>query len=401
MHRAIALAAALVGAAAWGAACAPMDVESDASRRAVPSARPSIAPSVWVPPEPPGGAAAAPLSEPARIEAAQARPGPGRARGERAVEESRACERCHRREAREWQGSGHQAAFTDAPFQVALAHESAKPFCRGCHAPEADPQEEPSPAEGAHGVGCVSCHVVEEGAVLAAPRDGAAIEEEAPHPILRSEDFGGVGACAGCHEFTFPGFPAGSEASFMQTTVREHARSASAGRPCASCHMPEGRDGRRSHAFREVRDPAWLRASLLADARVDDEGVVVVTLRQTSPGHGFPTGDLFRRLEVGAELRGPGGDVRGRVVRHLTRHFEIRPGARGRQLVGDDRVFDAAREVELDLVGSSGDAGDRGDRPPGSITWWVAYQRVAQTFDGTDSSSVEIESEVPLHSGRL
>jgi nitrate reductase cytochrome c-type subunit len=396
MRRAITLTAALVGSAAWGA-CAPTDRESQGRPGAEPSAPAWAEPLALPPPSRPVGAEADPLPDPARSEPTPARPGPNRARGERAVEESRACERCHQEEARQWRGSGHHDAFTDAPFQAALAHEAAKPFCRGCHAPEADPQEEPSPNEGAHGVGCVSCHVVEAGAVLAAPRMSRAgtAEVTAPHAIVRSEDFGNTGACVGCHEFRFPGLTGASEATFMQTTVREHTRSASADRPCASCHMPEGSSGRRSHAFREVRDPSWLRASLAAEARVDEDGVVTVTLRQTSPGHAFPTGDLFRRLEVGAELRGPEGEVRGRVVRHLARHFEIRPGRPGRQLVADDRVFDAPRDVELDLALA------RAALPSGAITWWVTYQRVAQTQEGIDPSAVEIESEVPLHTGRL
>ncbi|MFY0531589.1 multiheme c-type cytochrome [Nannocystis pusilla] len=54
-----------------------------------------------------------------------------------------ACEACHEVEAAQWRGSQHQTAYTEREFQRALAHEPM-PFCRGCHAPEADPRLRPA-----------------------------------------------------------------------------------------------------------------------------------------------------------------------------------------------------------------------------------------------------------------
>jgi nitrate reductase cytochrome c-type subunit len=320
-------------------------------------------------------------------------PRPHRARGARAVKENADCVSCHEEEAREWDRSRHRQAFTNRAFADAFAIEPAG-FCADCHAPEADVRPVAGPGSRL-GVGCVTCHVDNDGAVLAVARDGAA-GDDAPHAIRRSPGFGTAAACSGCHEFRFPTARPGAtdDGAFMQTTAREHARSPAAERSCASCHMPS-KAGRRSHDFGVVRDPEWLRDSLTASASLTVSDTLEITLTQTAPGHAFPTGDLFRRLEVGAELRGPGGKVLLRRVRYLERHLEISMSRGTRELVDDDRVFFEPKVVELDLRAPDGSAA------PSSVVWWVKLQRVAQTFDGRDPSAALIESEVPLHQGTL
>ena len=320
-------------------------------------------------------------------------PRPHRARGARAVKENADCVDCHAEEAREWERSRHRQAFTNRAFADAFAIEPAG-FCADCHAPEADVRPVAGPASRL-GVGCVTCHVDNDGSVIAVARGGAA-DDDAPHAVRRSAGFGTAAACSGCHEFRFPTARPGAtdDGAFMQTTAREHARSPAADRSCASCHMPS-KAGRRSHEFGVVRDPEWLRESLSATASLDAAGALEITLSQTAPGHAFPTGDLFRRLEVGAELRGPQGQVLLRRVRYLERHLEISRSSGARELVEDDRVFFEPRVVELDLHPSGGAA------PPTAIVWWVKLQRVAQTFDGRDPSAAIIESEVPLYRDTL
>jgi hypothetical protein len=231
--------------------------------------------------------------------------------------------------------------------------------------------------------------VTEDGVVLAAARDDA--PEAAPHPLRRSAAFGGAGACAGCHEFRFPGMPGEDDGAFMQTTAREHARSPAAAKACAACHMPLV-GGRRSHAFAATRDAVWLRRNLRATA-ARAGGAVRITLVQADPGHAFPTGDLFRRLEVGCEVRGADGRLLQREVRHLARHFQLLPGRSGRVLVGDDRVFAEPSDVDVTLAPAPS-AGARAH-------WWVSYQRVATVGTGTDPADAKIESEVQLHSGEM
>jgi hypothetical protein len=311
---------------------------------------------------------------------------------EAAVASNATCVSCHDEEAREWRGSYHQRANTDAAYRKAFAIEPS-PFCRGCHAPEADPRKEPPVAVSELGVGCVTCHVTEEGVVLAAASPGRSAAP-APHPLRRSPEFARSGGCAGCHEFRFP-VPGGNEdAFFMQTTAREHQRSPGAAKACADCHMPL-EAGRRSHDFAQVRDPAWLRANLEATAERTEDDTLRVTLVQPNPGHAFPTGDLFRRLEVGYELRTRGGALVRREARHLARHFEVVAGQPSRHLSRDDRVTSEPKVVELELPSPTA-------APPGSrISWWVTYQRVATIGMGTDPAEATVESEVKLHSGDI
>lgn len=325
---------------------------------------------------------------------AESMPSPFRMRLESAVELNATCVRCHVEEAREWQSSYHGKSATNPAFREAFGIEQVA-FCRGCHVPEADPAHEPPAAVADIGVSCVTCHVTEPGTVLAALTGSPErLAEPAPHPVQRSAAFSATGGCKNCHEFRFP-VPGGGDDDehFMQTTVREHARSPMASVPCASCHMPPV-DGHRSHAFSETRSPVWMAGRLNVTAeRIGDHGVRL-TLRQTTPGHGFPTGDLFRRLEVGAELRTSDGRVLDRDVRYLARHFDLVPGKFSRQLTLDDRVFAQPEEVELDLSVD-------GAAENVVTAWWVKYQRVATPGTGRSPLDARVESEIELHAGEL
>lgn len=312
--------------------------------------------------------------------AAPVMPRPSRGRGEQALRANAECVGCHHEAAEEWARSRHRASSSNDAYRAALAIEPS-PFCQGCHAPEA---EDPRVMEADElGVACVTCHVTRDDEVLAAgPID--ALEPSAHHPIRRSREFGHTGACASCHEFRFPHASGDGDDRFMQTTLREHAASDAADRSCASCHMPTG-----AHDLSNVRDPAWLRRKLAASAALDAFGVLVTL--ESRAGHAFPTGDLFRRCEVGAELLDARGRVLQRDVRYLARHFELAPGQPGRRLVADDRVRGKS-EVLLDLQPTRGAT---------SVRWWVSYQRVAHTGDGREPEAAVLESELPLHEGTL
>lgn len=313
-------------------------------------------------------------------------PTPARGRGEQAFRDNAACVACHTREAAAWARSLHHHANSNAAYRRAFSVEPS-PFCQGCHAPEADPKR-PAPSRlGDLGVACVTCHVTAQGDVLAAPSRAPG---EAPHPVTRSVAFSTAAACAGCHEFRFPLAPGADDEAFMQTTAREHTRLSADGRSCADCHMPPEAGGR-SHSFSQVRDPGFLRAALSAKAELLAPGVVRVNLSQREPGHAIPTGDLFRRLEVGAELRDRGRSL-GRATRHLARNFAIEQGVNGRALLRDDRVFGDSVEVELHLPEGG---------PGASVVWWVKLQRVASAGKGTDPSQATIESEVLIHRGSI
>lgn len=295
----------------------------------------------------------------------------------------------------------HRRAALDPAYRAAAAIEPL-PFCEGCHAPESTLDTLAPAAVRDMGVGCVTCHVARRGEILAAARDGAPegvdTPPSSPHEVRRSSQFARTGGCAGCHEFPFPrASHPGADGDFMQTTVREHARSRGADRGCADCHMPVV-EGRRSHSFSQVRDPEWLRARLRVSASRPEDGVVRVTLAQTDPGHAFPTGDLFRRLAVGCEVRSAAGDVIARDVRYPRRHFDLPGAGSGRALTADDRVFDAPLDVDLDLSEA-----EEKVAPGGGATarFWVTYQRVAQAGTGPHPEQATIESEIRLQEGQF
>ncbi len=216
-----------------------------------------------------------------------------------------ACATCHAEIAAEWRSSMHAASWTDEVFQAAYAVEPMA-FCRNCHAPS-HTGAVPRGVAADDGVSCAVCHVRDEH-VLASRRSPAA-----PHPVMAVRAMSGSGFCAGCHQFNFPGDTGRGGAHFetgepMQDTYAEWLDSAAAadGVACQGCHMPmvDGPRGRhRSHRFPGGRDLSLLRSAVevTATARaVGDRTVVTFTLTPRTLGHSFPTGDLFRRVEVTA-----------------------------------------------------------------------------------------------------
>ena len=174
----------------------------------------------------------------------------------------------------------------------------------------------------------------------------------------------------------------------MQLTVSEHLASDHAGRSCADCHLPAA-----DHSLVLSRDPVALRAALEVSAERDGKDVLL-TLEPNEVGHAFPTGDLYRRLELHAELL-----VEGRVVdthtRYLARHFA--PWRRDDGTldpahawpVRDDRVT-ARPTIRLPLDGAA----------PGVVVWWVDYERVDDRDHGRPERST-LASEVRLAEGTL
>src|SRR5690606_39238125 len=138
----------------------------------------------------------------------------------------------------------------------------------------------------------------------------------------------------------------------------------------------------------------WLRERLHASATIGPVGAAVVTLRPIATGHAFPTGDLFRRLEVGAERVDRAGRVLQRDVRYLARHFEVQLGKPGRTLARDDRLRGDGAEIDLDVdCPTSPTPSASGEH----VRWWVTYQRVAETHRGDVPAEAKVESEIRLH----
>jgi hypothetical protein len=294
--------------------------------------------------------------------------------------------------ARSWRGSLHARAFVDDVFQRAFAVEPLA-FCRDCHAPERTAAKEDDRAREALGVACVTCHdPAGRGEVLAAPRDGRTVSAPTPHAVRRDAAFATAAACVRCHDFPFPDVEAREHDGLrMQRTAAEHLASPFAGVSCAACHMPKDATaaGPRAHGFSVAGDEALLRGALVAHAARDGERVVF-DLAPGRVGHAFPTGDLFRRLLVVAEVVGDDWQIFAHAERALGRSFAFVPNALGAMVqreTKDDRLVGPTR-LTLDLGPNA-----RGR----DIAWRVEWQRVL----GARDAQAVIAGTVVLASGRL
>jgi hypothetical protein len=190
----------------------------------------------------------------------------------------------------------------------------------------------------------------------------------------------------------------------MQDTLAEHARSRARDAPCQSCHMPSvvGADGarHRSHAFRVLGDPAMLRRAVVARAALDGDRLRL-ELEGGDVGHAFPTGDMFRRLEVRVERLDAHDQVTAAAPPvTLARTFADVPRDRFHRQLGlqrveatDDRVPPpgaGAREVVLPLPDGEG----------ARVRWRLVYQRMAKPM--ADAFGVQqVLDEVIVAEGRL
>ncbi|MEP7122219.1 MAG: multiheme c-type cytochrome [Byssovorax sp.] len=296
------------------------------------------------------------------------RPLPGPAPQQRAAAfdpaaENLACEGCHRAIADEWRGSLHHRAWDDPVFLTAYAIEPIA-FCRGCHVPEADPARVPPEGARRLGVGCVTCHV-QGGEVIGrhamATRVGA-------HAVVADARASSSAGCERCHQFAFPT----PQRAPMQGTADEHRASPHASESCESCHMAEVRDepGRshRSHDFRVLGDPTRLRSALTARAARADDRVITLSLAAARVGHAFPTGDMFRRLEVRARAVDDHGEpIATAIPVVLARRFGR--GRAERIQIGDDRLPASGEARAIDLVFPVPVRGRE-------VRWEVVYQRM-------------------------
>ena len=287
-----------------------------------------------------------------------------------------ACMGCHVDATAQWLASPHATSFVDGPFQSAHRREP-QAFCRACHAPEQDPAIVATTTAAGFGVSCVTCHVDD---------DAVAAWTSGSHPALRDTI-----DCDGCHEFDFPDAALREHPLQMQRTVSEHEISPFAATPCAGCHMPHD-DARRDHRMRAGTDPMLLEAALdVRIARTSDG--VRLELRVLGAGHAVPTGDLFRRLEIGAMVVDPRAPS-SPALRYLSRRFD--DGVQSNAIavlmeIEDDRVpaDGTARIVELALP-------DAGARP---IVWWIEHQRVA--FPRGGERFAVLDGRTPMAGGLL
>lgn len=299
------------------------------------------------------------------------------------------CVDCHPGVAREWEGSLHRRSYTNSAFQASHQREPL-PFCQTCHAPRAE--QFPAEAKAAEaGIDCVTCHV-QDGQLVAGPGPS---QHAAPHMVVRRPELGAPEGCGDCHQFEFPRKAGRRPGALMQQTLNEHAGSDLSAMDCADCHMDTSRqlsDGRRgrNHGFDVSRNEAFMRDALLSEASRPRADQLALTLEPNAVGHFFPTGDLFRRLEIVVEARRPSGELVHREQKYLARHFPAEGSGRFFPDEPDDRLR-GRTTFEFDLPGAS--SGDE-------IRWKVTYQRVGERDPARPHES-EVVGAIELATGTL
>lgn len=225
------------------------------------------------------------------------------------------CGGCHADAERSWAKSMHHASFTSREFQIALANDPL-PFCTDCHAPRRPDL----------GVDCVTCH----GGAEAHEREA---KRGSPRAIAMTTK-----SCASCHELPNP-----IAATMLQTTVTEHAASAYADVACTECH--------RGHEMSVTRNADVLAKALEYSVRASARNVVVA-LRSKGVGHRFPTGDLFRALEVHCWIEARDGRIVAETSTSLHRDWDSVRRIPGTAPVPDTRLDGAPVEIVLEIPGT-------------------------------------------------
>lgn len=229
------------------------------------------------------------------------------------VSSAETCEACHSEEYETWSQSRHRHSLDSRLFLDGFAAEPHA-RCVYCHAPleeqakatlhqraavvrERSLASVPAASLAHEGITCVTCHVRDGVVMTANPKADSDV-----HPLRLEPELAEASFCARCHEFLGHARVNGRTVltdEKMQTTWTEWAawRARGGEGTCQQCHMPGG-----SHAVRGAYDLDFLRGAL--SLRLEQtRGRLVAVVESRGVGHSFPTGDVFRHLELWADDR--------------------------------------------------------------------------------------------------
>lgn len=227
---------------------------------------------------------------------------------------ARECGSCHQKQYEEWNGSRHQLGFMNDIFLEGYRFEK-KEFCVNCHAPlqnqvmeigdhtveELEKMPKNLLPLTHEGITCVTCHVRENKILTLHDK-----KDNGVHEFRTAKNLGSPEFCANCHQFNFPNnsedIPRFTHEP-MQNTLQEwryYAKNAPqkaerkdiVPNSCQSCHMPQG-----MHTFRGAHDTVLLRNSVELRFYTQNDSVFAY-MASVGVGHEYPTGDLFRHLNL-------------------------------------------------------------------------------------------------------
>lgn len=180
-------------------------------------------------------------------------------------------------------------------------------WCTNCHSPLAlegkNPDEEKNRVLSEEGVSCIACHV-RENQILA----NKEIQNPREHNFILNKKLKDSEFCSNCHQFNFPSADKKQGFQFsnlpMQNTYEEWKESYFYKKKenCQSCHMPTKINSKgekyRSHTFYGGHNKEFLASTFNLKLIQEDQNLFKVELQAKRLGHSFPTGDLFRKLNI-------------------------------------------------------------------------------------------------------
>jgi hypothetical protein len=257
-------------------------------------------------------------------------------------ETSASCRACHADVWDEWAGSHHRIAYTNPEVQR-LSDGFRNQECAACHLPRPvawtgyGRRTLPRATRFDEGVGCIDCHVDQDGRVV-----GVRDRPDAPCAPRGDAGFASVDLCASCHD------------QHGTTDQWRASPAAAAGVTCHGCHMPEsarahGGTGR-DHAFRGAHDADMLRSAGRFDVGVDGRELVLA-LTNTGAGHDLPTEERHRAVDI--VYRFVGGE--GQALGDWQRAFRFRQPYRDEP--GEDTQLPAGVTKTVQVAIPAGAAG--------------------------------------------
>lgn len=236
---------------------------------------------------------------------------------------AQSCNACHWAAHDSWSESAHARAWSDPPFQAALAATANSTACLSCHLPVAAQHDRLAAAytEGdisrpewaanasfdaslmSEGVTCAACHV--RGGVVLGTRTSAA----SPHPIVVSSELQSSELCATCHQLSWPGADQPHYNTYGEWSASPYA---TAKVTCRTCHMapatgqsqPGVTDFVASHGApltigRALTTIVSMPAASITRGQSIEIGVSVIN---SGAGHSVPTGNPAKAYTISVVL---------------------------------------------------------------------------------------------------
>jgi len=205
------------------------------------------------------------------------------------------CGACHEAQYEAWKTSRHAHAMgpgIKGQFHSPWLDIYGRNSCRNCHSPlyEQRPyrpsDESPNPLYekklSATGVSCPVCHVRKH--VRYGPPPRKPKQPDSPHNgFVVRKDFNRAEFCKPCHQFNPEDRRVNGK--LIEDTYEQWKRSPAgkAGKPCASCHMPD-----REHSFKGIHSKEMVQKALTVKVRKSSDAVTVF-VTNTGAGHKVPT----------------------------------------------------------------------------------------------------------------